>query len=93
LLSGCVRTFVVMALFTRTPTAVLAAGNWLIENDSLVRQKTDHAIHALAVDHALADGDGVAGQLDAFADAAAVAAGFGDGRGGHDRWLQVAVDP
>jgi hypothetical protein len=65
----------------------------LREDAAKARQKTDDAVDPLSVEDPLAGADGVAGQFDALADTAAVAEGFGDRGGGHDRWLQVAVDP
>ena len=51
------------------------------------------AADALAVEDPLAGGDRVAAELDALADGVAVPDGFGDGRGGHERSFQVALDP
>ena len=47
----------------------------------------------LSVEHPLAAADGVAAELGALAYGVAVADGLGDGRGGHERSFQVAVDP
>jgi hypothetical protein len=47
----------------------------------------------LAVEDALAGWDRVAGELDPLADGIAVSPGLGDGRGGHERLLQVALEP
>ena len=63
-----------------------AAAGWVVGD-------ADDAVDALAVEDAFAGGDGVAGEFDAFADTVAVADELGDGRGGHERSFQVAVDP
>jgi hypothetical protein len=49
------------------------------EHDTLPRKKTDDAVDALAVKHALAGRDGVPGEFRALADLVAVAASLGDG--------------
>jgi hypothetical protein len=63
-----------------------AAAGWVVGD-------ADHAIDALAVKGAVAGGDAVAGEFDTLPDTVAVADELGDGRGGHERSFQVAVDP
>jgi hypothetical protein len=63
------------------------------EDDTVRRQKTNDAVDALAAQDALADGHAVASEFDPLADGVAVPPDLGDRRRGHDRRLQVAVDP